>query len=243
MDGYDIVDIIAKQPATAKFISRHLYNFFVADEPQVPSWNIQPPADPSAIEVLSKTFMESGGDIREVLRVLFNSDFFKSARFKKVKSPVDLVVGTVKIAGTHRIPQPNVVDLASATGIMGQNLMDPPTVEGWHTGHEWVDSGTLIERVNFATKHLGDLSSPGIQDIIERIKSQGPQLSPEDFLNCCLDLIGPMEVDATTLTGLLEFANETGGLQFGDKESDETSSEKIRQMLQLVASCPEYQYA
>ena len=241
-DGYDIVDIIAKQPATAKFISRHLYNFFVADEPQVPSWNIQPPVDPSSIEVLSQTFMESEGNIKEVLRVLFNSDFFKSARFKKVKSPVDLVVGTVKITGTHSIPQPNVVDLASATGIMGQNLMDPPTVEGWHTGHEWVDSGTLTERINFTTKHLGDLSSPGIQDIIERIKSQGFQLSPEDFLNSCLDLIGPMEVGETTRTGLLEFANETGGLQFGNKESDETSSEKIKQMLQLVVSCPEYQY-
>ena len=243
LDGYDIIDIIAKQPATAKFISRHLYNFFVADEPQVPAWNIQPPVDPSAIEVLYKTFMESGGNIREVLRVLFNSDFFKGARFKKVKSPVDLVVGTVKIAGTHRILQPNVVDLASATGIMGQTLMDPPTVEGWHTGHEWVDSGTLTERVNFASAHIGDLSSPGIQDIIERIKSQGPRLSPEEYLNCCLDLIGPMEVDDTTRTSLLEFANETGGLQFGDKESDDASGEKIKQMLQLVVTCPEYQFA
>ena len=242
-DGYDIVDIIVKQPATAQFIARHLYNFFVADEPQVPSWNIQPPLDAHAIELLSTTFMASGGNIREVLRVLFNSEFFKTARFAKVKSPVDLVIGTVKIAGTHTIPQPNVVELAAATGIMGQTLMDPPTVEGWHTGHEWVDSGTLTERVNFASAHVGNLDSPGIQDIVGRIKSLGPEVSPEAFLSSCLDLIGPMDVERTTWAGLLEFATQTGGLKFGDTESDEESSEKIRQMLQLVVSCPEYQYA
>ncbi len=45
-NGKDIIDIVAKQPATARFISRHLYNFFVADEPQVPSWHDEPPRDP-----------------------------------------------------------------------------------------------------------------------------------------------------------------------------------------------------
>ena len=128
-------------------------------------------------------YKRQGGNIREVLRVMFNSEFFKTARFAKVKSPVDLVIGTVKIAGTHTIPQPNVVELAAATGIMGQILMDPPTVEGWHTGHEWVDSGTLTERVNFASAHVGNLDSPGIQDIVDRIRSLGPEVSPEAFLS------------------------------------------------------------
>ena len=45
-NGEDVIDIIAKQPATARFISRHLYNFFVADEPQVPAWQDTPPQDP-----------------------------------------------------------------------------------------------------------------------------------------------------------------------------------------------------
>ena len=55
-NGDDIIDIIVEQPACAKFISRHLYNFFVADEPQVPSWNVTPPQDPEAIETLSNAF-------------------------------------------------------------------------------------------------------------------------------------------------------------------------------------------
>ena len=77
-DGQDIIDIVVKQPATARFLSRHLYNFFVADEPQVPSWNITPPNDPAAIDALIDTYNRTDGDIREILRTLFNSDFFKN---------------------------------------------------------------------------------------------------------------------------------------------------------------------
>ena len=65
-NGEDIIDIIVKQPATAKFISRHLYNFFVADEPQVPSWHDMPPQDPEAIETLSRVYFEHNGKIQPV---------------------------------------------------------------------------------------------------------------------------------------------------------------------------------
>jgi uncharacterized protein (DUF1800 family) len=51
-NGEDIVNIIVKQPSAARFIARHLYNFFVADEPQVPAWATVPPRDPEAIHVL-----------------------------------------------------------------------------------------------------------------------------------------------------------------------------------------------
>ena len=126
---------------------------------------------------------------------------------------------------------------------MGQTLMDPPTVEGWHTGQEWIDSGTLTERVNFATKQMNDTDSPGIIDIIDRIKSKGSHMSPESFLDHCLELMGPMNVDGSTKSGLLEYANETDGLTFGNAEADQQSTEKIRAMLQLIVACPEYQFA
>jgi uncharacterized protein (DUF1800 family) len=80
-NGEDIIDIICQQPATAQFLARHLYNFFVADEVQVPAWQVTPPRDPQAIEILAETFTASHYDIRSVLRVLFRSDFFKNARF------------------------------------------------------------------------------------------------------------------------------------------------------------------
>jgi len=87
LNGEDIIDIVVKQPATARFLARHLYNFFVADEPQVPSWNINPPNDPDAVDQLVAAYDESDGDLRSMMRLLFNSDFFKNARFARVKSP------------------------------------------------------------------------------------------------------------------------------------------------------------
>ena len=105
-NGEQIVDIIVRQEATAKFIARHLCNFFVADEPQVPAWQLEPPRDQEAIDALVDTYMDTDGDIRAMMRVLFNSDFFKEARFKRVKSPAELVAGVVRLVGTHRFPAP-----------------------------------------------------------------------------------------------------------------------------------------
>ena len=68
LNGEDIIDIIVQQPACARFICRHLYNFFVADEPQVPAWSLEPPRDPEAIEAMAKVFRESNFEIRPVLR-------------------------------------------------------------------------------------------------------------------------------------------------------------------------------
>src|SRR4029450_5980235 len=62
-NGEDIINIIAKQPATARFVSRHLYNFFVADEPQVPAWGNVPPQDPQAIDALMQAYFDSGGNL------------------------------------------------------------------------------------------------------------------------------------------------------------------------------------
>ena len=142
-NGEDIIDIVVSQPATARFLARHLYNFFVADEPQVPSWNITPPNDPAAVDALIDTYNETGGDIRAMLRTLFNSDFFKAARFSRVKSPAELVIGTARLAGNYVGPRPGFNQLAFECAYQGQELLNPPSVESWHTGAEWIDGGAL----------------------------------------------------------------------------------------------------
>ena len=151
-NGEDIISIIAQQPATARFIARHLYNFFVADEVQVPSWSNTPPKDPEAIQTLADTYMESNYDIRSMLRTLFLSDFFKKARFAKIKSPAELIIGTVRLAGHPIGPAIEVRELAWEFSYQGQELINPPSVEGWHTGREWIDSGALVRRLNFARR-------------------------------------------------------------------------------------------
>src|ERR687891_1176791 len=167
-NGEEIIYIIVRQPAAARFLSRHLYNFFVADEIQVPGWNDTPPKDPAAIETLMQAYFDSEYDMRAVLRVLFSSDFFKNARFARVKSPAELVVGTVRMSGGFNGPRVGYQAVAAECGFQGQELLNPPSVESWHTGEEWIDGGALVRRVNFAAKYLSDTSLPGVRAIIDR---------------------------------------------------------------------------
>jgi uncharacterized protein (DUF1800 family) len=242
-NGEDIIDIIVEQPAAARFISRHIYNFFVADEPQVPAWSVTEPQDPEAIETLVKAYTDSDADIRSVMRVLFNSDFFKAAQFKRVKCPAELIAGTVKLAGDHRTVEPGLKELDSMSRVMGQTLMDPPTVEGWHTGKEWIDGGTLTERVNFAVGLMKDTSKPGPQYVIRRLSASGQPISPSDFVERCLDLAGPIEVQGETREALLKFAERGGDLRFDDDETRKESEERIGRMLTLIVASREYQFA
>ena len=236
LQGEDIIDEIVRHEGTARFIARHLYNFFVADEAQVPAWSVQPPRDPEAVETLARAFQDSDADMRQVMRVLFNSDFFKAARFQRVKCPAELVAGVFKLTEElHDEPPPELVNLYFQMTPMGQKLMDPPSVEGWHTGKEWIDSGTLMERVNFAAGHVSDASAPGVRGIAERIAAQGP-LEPEALVDALLDLAGTLEVSATTRAALVEAAAEAPA-------PDDDHAQRISRLLRLVVAAPEYQFA
>ena len=246
-DGEDIIDIIVKQPATARFISRHLYNFYVEDEVQVPSWNTEPPKDEAAIQRLSEVFLDSGGQIRPVLKELFNSDFFKSAReFKKVKSPTELVAGVLKQTGEFSAPTPGIHQFAITTlngslfegpmAIMGQRLMNPPTVEGWHTGHEWIDSGTLSERVGFVESQFEDISKPGVKDMVDRVGSLDDD--PSRIVDRCLDILGGINVSESTYASLVSYAEELNSI--GGEADDSVG---VHNLLQMTASTVDYQFA
>jgi uncharacterized protein (DUF1800 family) len=243
LNGEDVVHIIVKQPATARFIARHLYNFFVADEPQVPAWNSVPPQDAEAVEALAQAYVESDGNLRAMLRLLFNADFFKQARFQKIKSPVEMVVGTVKLSGAYRFPDPGLTSLATATTVMGQRLYNPPTVEGWHTGKEWIDGGTLTERVNFAVNEIGTLSKPGVQTIIDRLSAAGATLTPEACVAQCLELMGSLSVSEATHQALIGVAADEGNLRLETAAERQASAGRIVRLLQLIVATREYQFA
>src|SRR5262245_38269902 len=162
--------VLCRQLHSHRFIARHLYNFFVADDVQVPAWMTTPPRDPEAVDTIAGAFKDSQYDMRSTLRVLFNSDFFKNARFAKIKSPAEVVVGLMRLAGGFEFPGPGIGNLAKNPTYMGQELLNPPSVEGWHTGAEWINSGTLMKRINFAAGLLGDTNRPGIGKLIDRLK-------------------------------------------------------------------------
>ena len=238
-NGEDIINIVARQPGTARFVSRHLYNFFVADEPQVPAWQNTPPGDPEAIKALEDEYFRSGYDIRSMLRVLFKSDAFKNARFAKVKSPTETVVGTMRLVGDFDLPKPGMNAMALNIRYMGQDLMNPPTVEGWHTGREWIDSGTLVERINFTADAVGNTSHPGIQAIIQRLASQGPTISPEQLVDGCLDMLGAYELTEVTRNELLAMSQGEGDIRTGTQEFES----RVGQMLQSIVATTEYLFA
>ena len=238
-NGEDIVDIIIKQPGTARFVARHLYNFFVADEPQVPAWKDTPPIDIAAIKLLEEEYFRSNYDISSMLRVLFNSDFFKNSQFEKVKSPAETVVGTMRLVGDYTTPKLGLNALTLTIRYMGQDLLNPPTVEGWHTGKEWIDSGTLVERINFTADQVGNTALPGVKNIIERFNSEGSTISHERFIDGCLEMLGAYELTPETSSQLMDMTQSEGEVKTGTPEFET----RVGQMLQSIVATTEYLFA
>ena len=237
-NGEDIVRIICKQPATARFVARHLSNYFVSDEPQVPAWQHVPPQHPELIKELEDEYFRSGYEIKSMLRVLFNSDTFKNARFAKVKNPSEVVCGALRVVGDFTEPKPRLYDPALEIRYMGQDLLNPPTVEGWHTGKEWIDSGTLVERINFVAGEMGRVDSPGINAFIDRLKAEGSTLSAERVVEACLEMLGFYELGEDNRDLLTAHAESAGSLDTGSPEF----AQFVGQILQLIVSTQEYQF-
>jgi len=238
-NGEDIISIIAKQESTARFVATRLFQFFAADEVSE--------AGEKAVQEMMATYFSSGYQVRDMLRTLFQSDYFKSeeARFARVKGPVEMVVGAIRMAGSYQNPALGIEKVSNTMLYMGQGLLQPPTVEGWHEGSEWIDSGALVERVNFAAKELSDVRSPGVRSIIDRLEADADQgvLDGANLADKCLDLLGPIEVSNETRSVLVEYANRQGDLDLSGHQPGDAAEQRVGNMLRLVAATREYQLA
>ena len=233
-NGEDVLDIICGHPASSWFLAGKLYAFFVSDQPSE-----------AATQVIAEDLRRTGGDVRSALRTIFMSDFFRSkeARHAKVKSPAEVVAGVARLAGAFGAPRWNIVNLALDANFMGQEILNPPTVEGWHTGTEWVDTGTLMERVNSAAVLMGDPAQPGVRNIIARLRENGEEYGPEHLVNICLELCGALEVSDKTRRELIAFAASQGEVSFGSQFDDGCAGQRVADLLQLIVSTREYQMA
>jgi len=137
LDGDDILDILLAQPQTAEFITRKLWREFVSPQP-----------DDAEVRRIAKAFRESNYDIKVALHALLVSDTFYAAdnRATLVKSPVELVVGTLR---QFDIKPGQTLPFAVAAAGMGQNLFSPPNVKGWPGQDTWINSSTLLARKQF----------------------------------------------------------------------------------------------
>ena len=245
-NGEDVIDIICQQQATARFIARHLYSFFVADEPGVPQWPYTPSADPQAIEQLAQAYFDSNYDIAGMLRVLFNADFFKSRSswYAKVKSPVELVAGVLRLTGEFDRPRREVMERYFQALYMGQAINNPPSVEGWHQGTDWLDTGSLVERVNFAARQLGDANKPGVQAMIGGVASRKESvISPEGLVEAALHQVGSLDVSDDTRKELVQFASIGDDLRLSPEDPDGEARQRILEVLRMIASTHEFQRA
>ena len=137
-------------------------------------------------------------------------------------------------------PTLGIDKVAEQAFFMGQGLLNPPTVEGWHEAEEWIDSGALGERVNFVANELADTSQPGVQAIIGKLAdANGGTLRPDEVVDNCLDQMGAIGVSDSTRTALVDHVREQGDLSLGD----EGSEQRVGELLGLIAATREYQMA
>jgi uncharacterized protein (DUF1800 family) len=137
-DGDKLVELILEQPATARYIARKLFVFFVHDAPDEPT-----------IDALAQVLRQSDYEIAPVLKTIFLSrEFYRErALAAHIKSPAELVVGTVRSLPLKKV---DYQALTVAMRNMGQDLFEPPNVKGWDGGRTWLNSNWLLARQNFA---------------------------------------------------------------------------------------------
>lgn len=141
-DGDEVLDVLLQQPATANFVAAKLWLEFVSPTP-----------DPVELKRVADTFRHSAYDIRQTLRALLLSKAFWASenRGTLVKSPVDLVVGSVR---TLEVRVPDALPLAFTVRNLGQDLFAPPNVRGWPGGDSWINATTLLARKQFIERLL-----------------------------------------------------------------------------------------
>jgi uncharacterized protein (DUF1800 family) len=135
--GDDVLDALLAQPQTAGFVAAKLWREFVSPDP-----------DPREVARIAKVFRESNYDIKAALRALLASDAFYAAenRGVLVKSPVDLVIGTMR---QFDVGWSDPLPLTYLLRTLGQDLFSPPNVKGWSGGDAWINSTTLLVRRQF----------------------------------------------------------------------------------------------
>jgi uncharacterized protein (DUF1800 family) len=137
-DAEDVLDILARSPATARFISFKLARRFVSDSPSK-----------ALVDRAAQVFLRTDGDIREVVRTIVTSpEFFSQRAFhSKVKSPFEVVVSAARALDA---PPDSTPRSAQVIAYLGQPIFGHQAPNGWpETGDAWMNTGAILNRINF----------------------------------------------------------------------------------------------
>lgn len=231
-DGTDVIDIIFRHPATARFLPRKLFEFFVYLRPE-----------DRVVEELGTVFKKHTFEVRPLVRTLLLSEVFYSPKALRaqVKSPVQLVIGTAR---TLDLPADTVRPLVLAMDQMGQALLAPPNVGGWPRGERWITTSTVLDRYNFA----GLLTSgrmPGLPRRLLRevrpihldgLVAYGGAAAGDVVERLVRRMLPAVALDQKRMFALLRVI---GANRAGDRV--EITAERARTLVHLIMSMPEYQ--
>jgi uncharacterized protein (DUF1800 family) len=216
----DIVRIALERPEAATFLAGKLYRWFI-DETTPPGPDV---IGPLAEEIKAHKF-----DMGPIVKVILGSKHFysRAAYRRRIKSPVEFSAGLVRMLEVPR-PALNPLALSAACDAQGQELFVPPNVEGWIGGSVWINSGTLLERTNWAADVVWGRSENGLTPFDPIAWSARYTLSPNGAAKAFVELLLQDDLGDEARRLALD-AGRDG------------SPDGLRKALQRLANCPEFQ--
>ncbi len=174
-DGLKVIDILVKHPATAKHIARKLAIRFVSDKPSE-----------GLVNRVATAFTRSNGDIKATLRVLFSDkEFFAPENYRaKIKTPFELAISSIRILGGETNVSPALIGLFNKLGEVPYGYQAPTGYPD--TAEDWVNTGALLERLNFAIA-LSANQIPGTRVDLGRFKERDQAKTLEKAINSILN--------------------------------------------------------
>jgi uncharacterized protein (DUF1800 family) len=219
----DVPDLIFARPQPAQYLARRLWEFYAYPDPS--------PADYAAV---TQALQRNNWELKPALRAMFLSPQFytERAKFALIKSPAELVVGTVRLLEVN--PTPALLQSCTrAMDSMGQTLFQPPNVRGWPGGEQWVTSATLFTRYNTASQLV---SGVGLSGGVRVEAMAGANAKAEQVVDAAVARFLQRPLNDQKRAALLEvMANQPAKASRRDRDN------RVRQMVSLVLSTPEYQ--
>jgi uncharacterized protein (DUF1800 family) len=223
------------RPTVARHIARRAWKFFAYD----PVVDVGTPrTDLALIDDLANEFKNSGYSLKALLRAIFLREEFYADSTRTVKSPVELVVGTLRMLRGRCKGDTRIALATDRTADMGQELLNPPDVFSWPGNQAWVTTQTLLSRFTFA------------RDLAQRDKSAKNEIGfePRNFLDLSentraqvvdrfLYLLGPVSVDALTRDELIAWLGNSDPI---DLLNEDFLNKQVRGLVNLILTLPQY---